>query len=271
MNRYKFENNNKSHLHLLDGRPLTGVSSVGAVISKPLHWWALQVGLRTLGYLPAKRRVAGKYEVIPQAERLHEAEVALNSLSGLTPEQYLEALDNAYYAHDRVKNEAAGKGTDRHELVEGFVRDCMAEGGITKNVHPEEIWPFVSWAFKDVKRFLWSEAHCYSEKWWLGGISDVGAELNDGGIAVIDIKSSKEAYPNQFWQCAGYDILISENGGHSATGELLFELEGAKIDRHIVFPFGAKNPIAEVRFDVEQNKSAFLSCLNIYRMLNNYE
>jgi hypothetical protein len=48
-------------------------------------------------------------------------------------------------------------------------------------------------------------------------------ELNDGTIAVIDFKSSKDAYPEQFWQCAGYDILVSENGGYTAEGEKLFD------------------------------------------------
>ncbi len=38
---YQFDD--KQHLHLLDGKPLTGTSSVGNVLSKPLTWWSAEL------------------------------------------------------------------------------------------------------------------------------------------------------------------------------------------------------------------------------------
>src|SRR3990167_7337921 len=118
MNRYKFENNNKSHLHLLDGRPLTGVSSVGAVISKPLTYWAAGLAVAEFGWLNPKKHTPEECAVA--------CEEGLERIKKLERDEYAKLLDKAYRAHASTLKEKASEGTDRHELVEGFVREALS-------------------------------------------------------------------------------------------------------------------------------------------------
>ena len=128
------------------------------------------------------------------------------------------------------------------------------------------IEPFINWTHENVKRFLWSEGHCYSEKHWLGGISDAGYESNDGKFGIIDFKNRKQAYPGDLWQCAGYAIQMEENGVFDADGNLIYTLE-KPIDELIVFPMEAEDKKPVRNFDMAGSKEAFLACLTIYRML----
>jgi hypothetical protein len=117
---------------------------------------------------------------------------------------------------------------------------------------------------ENVNRFLWSEMHCWSETLWLGGISDCGALLKDGRFAIIDFKSSREAYASQFWQIGGYDLQISENGGYLADGEKVLDVL-KPIDIYFVIPFGAEKPEPVACGDVEGCKTAYKAALTLYK------
>jgi hypothetical protein len=260
--RYSF--NKKEHVHTLDGRPLIGVSSVGSVIAKPLTWWASGLAVSELGWTNPK--------LVDEEERIATVTEAFEEIKTLTPETYLAKLDTAYKAHAvKLKTSAEG-GTDRHALAEEWVKDCIAkyEGRPESEVFDEAIASFVQWAKMNVKRFLWSEGYGYSERYWLGGISDIGAEVKDGKIAVIDLKSSKDAYSNQFFQIAGYDLIISENGWFTDDGKRLGTLP-SPITQYVVFPFGMKEPTGIARYDTEKNREAFLAMLTLYKQINNYK
>lgn len=264
----------KKHYHELDGKPLIGTSSVSSVIAKPLTWWALQVGLKLLGYLPEKKRVGSTYRAVPKEERINAALKGLTEIQGMTPISYLARLEEAYRAHDKVKNEAAVTGTDLHAVLERYVKYCMEHNNSVPSSMPlaqgeevRKIKPFIDWACMNVKRFLWSEVHCYSREHWLGGISDCGYETHTGGIGIMDFKSSKEAYDEQFWQAAGYDIEISENGGFDKDGNLVFKLE-KPITEYSILPFGADVVEPVFRYNVEECKGLFLAELKIYKAKN---
>lgn len=263
MNRYKFLNKGKQHLHTLDGKPLVGTSSVSSVLNKPLHWWALQMGLAHLGWTPindkkTKRRV-------PKEQRIPVAEKYLQELKQIqTGEEWLNLLDTCYYAHDKEKNRTAKKGTDLHAELERYVKDHMAG---TLGEYDPVIVPFIKWTEKNVKRFLWSEMHCYSEKLWVGGISDCGFEDKTGKYGIVDFKSAKEAYLGHFWQCAGYGMLIEENGGFDSDGNKTFTLD-KPIDYYVVFPFGTKPVVPALYVNPEKAKRAFLAELELYQQMN---
>lgn len=267
---YKFDKEN--HVHTLNGWPLIGASSVGNVLAKPLTWWASGLALKGLGWTKAKEGT----RFVPKEKRIEAATHALAIIKGMEPDEYLKVLDECYRAHDRVKTESAEAGTDRHAIIEKFVKLEMAGEFPEENIillpdEEEEIKPFIEWSRANVKKYLWSEVNCYSEKHWVGGISDIGCELNDGKVAIIDIKSSKEAYPSQFFQCAGYDICISENGGYTSEGQKVFDLEGRQIEAHIIFPFGAKEPTGIINYDVADNRRAFLAELFLLKQLQKFE
>jgi hypothetical protein len=128
-----------------------------------------------------------------------------------------------------------------------------------------DIIPFISWSQKNVKKFLWSEIHSYSEVLWTGGIADVGWEDMNGRIVAGDFKSSKDVFFSQFIQIGGYDTMLSENGGYTANGEKVFDLPGP-IEAYCVAPFGQEdfNPIT---LDyVDDFKEAFKSSVHLHKL-----
>lgn len=263
--KYAFDE--EQHLHTLDGRPLTGCSSVGSVLAKPLTWWAAGLAVGELGWT---KSMDGK-KPIPKELRLKRIAEVFPTIKNMTDEQYLALLDKGYRAHQSTLNKSATAGVSKHATVEKFVTAQI--NGVKSDLTDEEreaIQSFINWANKNVKRFIFSEKNCYSKKHWVGGISDVGVELKDGSIAIIDIKSSKDAYPNQFFQIGGYNLCISENGLLDRNGNKLGELE-KPITVHIVFPFGMKEPTAVIQKDVKRDIDAFLSELTLYRILASYE
>lgn len=254
--RYSFDD--QKHLHTLDGKPLTGTSSVIDVLAKPLTWWASGKACEVLGWTNSKLTA-------PQERKTRAGEV-LEVIRGLDTDSYLSLLDKAYRAHNDTKNKAATKGTDLHAELEKYVKWKM--GKAEKVDFDPKINPFIEWADKNVKKFLWSEAHCYSERLWCGGISDVGAELNDGTLAIIDFKSSKEAYIGQFIQCAGYALEVEENGLFDNTGEHSKKVDGT-FGALIVVPFGAETVLPVIMRNVEDYKKGFESAVQLYRLIYN--
>lgn len=274
--RYEF--NEAEHVHTLDGKPLTGTSSVLSIVAKPLVWWASGLAVGTLGWTPKVQYVDGKPRSLPKSgrvlaasERLAQVLEEIQPIGPKTPEEamvsaekWLDLLDIAYAAHSKSLAKSATKGKDLHAALEKYVKYCMAKNeGAPANVKSEDIQQFIEWANENVETFLWSEMHTMSESLWLGGITDAGARLKDGRIAIIDFKSSKEAYKNQFWQCAGYALQIEETGGFKRDGEKV--IEPLIPDCYIVIPFGAPKFTVSIHDDVVQDKVAFKAALTLYR------
>lgn len=255
MIRYFFDK--EKHLHTLDGKPLTGTSTVMSVLSKPLTWWASGLAVSKFGWLDPKKNM-------PEAVKL-ALEEGYKRIMTLTIDEYKTLLNEAYRAHSEVLKDSAEKGVDLHQELEDYVKGEM--GLIEKREYDKKIQPFIEWSKKNVENFIWSEIHCFSEKAWTGGISDCGAMLKNGNVAIIDFKSSREAYPSHFFQIGGYDLQITSNGGWSADGEKILTLP-FPIKEHIVVPFGAKEPYPIVSMEIKQNKEGFKNCLSIYRILN---
>jgi hypothetical protein len=268
-NRYKYIDEKKEHMHTLDGKPLFGTSTIVKIISKPLTWWASGMAVGKLGWTNSKLRINGKYQTVPLEERLRHCEEYFAEVKELTTERYLELLDDAYRAHDDTKKEAGVKGTDRHALLEEYVKRCIEKNeGLPLAKVPErflEVMSFVTWAQTNVKKFLWSEANCYSEVLWTGGIADVGWLDHEDRIIAGDFKSSKEAFFDQFLQIAGYDTALTENGGLDKDGNELFRLPGS-IKGYCVVPFGAEKPTPNLQYDVESYKEGFKSALTLHKL-----
>lgn len=264
MKKYLF--NKERHLHTLGGQMLTGTSSVSNVIAKPLTWYASGLACEAFGipsrtlFKKIKMKTISEQE---QKEMLQAVTAKLAELQKMSVENYVLLLDTAYRAHDTYKKEKAEEGTDLHQTIEDYIKAEMKNEMIASN---ERIIPFVEWSKKNVKRWLWSETHCYSEKYWLGGICDIGAEMTDGSYILMDAKSAKAAYPNMFIQPALYDLQISENGGFTFDGERMFTLD-KPITKYAIIPFGAEKIEPFIREDVENCKTAALAALELYRFL----
>ncbi len=133
----------------------------------------------------------------------------------------------------------------------------------------EHVKNFAKWAVENVETFLWSEGHTYSEKHWVGGIVDAGAKMKSGSIAVIDFKSSKEAYYSQFVQIGGYTMQIAENGILDARGNKV--LDPVVADEMIVIPFGAAGFSPDSRRNVPAFQEAFIGCLVNHKLSQVFE
>jgi len=256
------------HIHELDGKPLKGASTVVGVLSKPLTYWAAGLACEKFGWTNGKKQVNGKYITIPLEKRVAVVAPVLERIKTMNEEQFLALGDEAYKAHAQKLKDSAGSGTDMHAQLEEYVKNCLATGGTplqyTGSFEPVRI--FSEWAVANVKRFIYSESHGYSQKLWVGGISDCGVEFKDGSFGIIDFKSSKDAYTSQFIQIALYDIMLTENGLLDSKGEKKGEWLGA--NTYVVFPFGMEVPKPQIRYDVDKYRRGAEAVSFIYDLVN---
>lgn len=275
MNRYKFFEDD--HLHTLDGNPLIGTSTALKVLSKPLTWWASGLAVAELGWVkplkpydkpkPTKEQIQAR-----ELERIEKAlEVKLN-IAEMTENEYLALLDKAYKAHSVKLDTSAQAGTDMHAELEKYVQYCIEgfDGEPVENILPNReevpVKIFAEWARENVKRFIASECHCYSEVLFTGGIVDLVYEDKEGRTVILDFKSSKEAYLSQFFQDAGYDIAISENGILDKDGNKVGEV--GEVSYYGVFPFGMEKPEPQFHFDTVGAKEGFKAAVVLHKIIN---
>ena len=263
MSKYHFDKT--EHLHQLDGKNLTGTTTVLSVLSKPLTYWASGLACQTLGWTKAgdwKKLKTQEEKDADLKRRIEHTTPAFEMIKSLSVEAYISLLDKAYKAHAEKLETSAEEGTDMHSILENYVKAKM-QG---KESHLEgRLKCFEEWTDKNVDKFIGSETYCYSEELWIGGIVDAVVSLKSGEIALVDFKSAKDAYDSHFYQLGGYSLQIEANGGYDEEGNQLFKIDKL-ISQHIVVPFGAKEPYPIVSRLVEDNKSAFKSCLNLYRI-----
>lgn len=227
---YRF--NRDDHIHQISynasvWQTLYGTTTViNEVYPPPLAWYGAAKALELLGFIPPnkepdehKRRVAAEGGL----QNLDEL------LSGdLRLDEYISFLSKCYKNHDEYKKSQGKKGTNKHALIEKYIKGCIkTNGGKPRKGGPDEIKSFIAEAFRDVEKFLWSEAHCFSEKLWTGGITDFGFVHKNGAIILGDAKPS--VYPKHFIQTGGYSLQIAENGLVDSSGKEImapFTVEG---------------------------------------------
>lgn len=262
MNRYNFDEAN--HIHKLDGKPLIGTTTALNVLAKTLTWWASGLAVKEFGWTNSKE--------VDKETRLNTAGIVLNEVAQMTTEEYLSKLDKAYKAHSVKLDKSADAGTDMHKELEKYVKVCIEiNGGVPMLVDTdhEAVKIFSAWALENVKRFIVSEGHAYSEKLWVGGIMDLMYEDKEGRLVILDFKSAKEAYMSHFFQCAGNDLEASESGVLDKDGNVIYDLKGRAVEYYGVFPFGAKNPKPEFYYDTTKARQGFENCVSLHKIINN--
>jgi hypothetical protein len=137
----------------------------------------------------------------------------------------------------------------------------------------ERIKPFIEWSEKNVKRFLWSEAHCYDDSpdMWVGGIFDFMAELNTGELILGDFKSSPKPYLSQWLQAGGYVLQIEKNGIFDKDGNLLGKID-KPIEKLVIVPFGAKEVVPVFNtIPIGDLKINFKNAVGLYRLTKDWD
>lgn len=236
---YQFDT--KRHIHTLNGKPLTGVTSVLSVVSKGdgLIQWSANEAVKYIT------------ENLPKAFTYP-----------LDNNNFEKLFNEAKIAWKNTRDTAGEQGTDIHETIEQIIKRAIALDGKILPLEAEvyadnqQVTNFINWAIENDVKFLASEKNIYSESLWIGGIVDFVYE-RDGQIYIGDIKTSKSIYPTYFWQTSAYKYCLEEMG-------LYKNIKGFTIVRI------GKDGSFEVKenFSYEDNIDGFKSALTIYRKLN---
>ena len=164
-------------------------------------------------------------------------------------------LQDARKAHCQKRDKAGDIGTIVHSSIQQWIRGAKYPADISKQAD-KMISNFIIWAKENKVEFLASEKRVYSEKYFFAGTYDFLCKI-DGKTWLGDIKTSSGIYPEMFFQCAGYQICEEEMNSK------------VKIDGHIIVNLKKDGTFKEKRsVSNKDNKKAFLSALNLYRVIN---
>lgn len=250
------------HVHWLNDKPLIGTTTALKIIAKPLTWWASGLACSEFGWMNTKG-VTKEERADLEKQASKRAFDRLTEIKSMSHVDYRLLLDKAYRAHSESLKKSADTGTDMHSELEKYIKSQITQQ--SEPVINDSIVPFVQWANKNVKRFLFSEVHCYSEKMWVGGIADFAYIDKEDRYVLGDFKSHKEAYWTDVLQVAGYDLQLSEIGGVTTDGKPLFALV-KPFDYYAIFceRAGLDKPYFE-RVQYQSAKEAFKSAVELYK------
>jgi len=250
----KYTFNEAKHKHFINGREVTGTTTIVGVIDKPaLIPWALKIAMECL-----KKLLRGE---------------------ALTYDNLIKAIEHAKQEPNRKKNEAGRFGTVVHALCEHFNKTGVLLPVDSKEL-PESVLKcaqtftdkelkkatklltqYIDWLKKNNAKILYVEQNVFSETYFLGGIFDMIIEI-DGKIYLADFKTSSGVYPSHFIQMGGYEIQLSEMAERGYIPEM-------DIDGYIVLHVPRKGSLKEHRItDTQVYQRAFRACIYIYRLIN---
>ena len=222
----------KKHVYTLDGKKLTGVTTILGTIAKPaLIAWA------------AKEAVKYVRENATKDDDLF-----------LVTEEILRAAEKA---HAKKRDKAADAGTDVHAECEAWIKTKV----IPLAPSPSFL-QFKEWAEGNVGEFLESEKRLYHEGEWYAGTVDLVYKDPDGRVWVADIKTTSGIYDRTpFFQMAGYQNAIEY------MGEFTEPIHGRKIIRMGKDgSFETKDSLS-----YEDDLGGFLAALQLYRALQTFK
>lgn len=236
----------KEHVYTLDGKKMTGITTILGVLNKPaLVGWA------------ANMAVDYAIENARGVELLEEGENKGKKRWFILD----ETLKEARTAYARKRDDAATKGTDTHALVESWINEQIT--GNVADIDYTPIRSFQEWAKQENVRFLATELQVYSRELWVAGTMDFLFE-KDGKKYIGDLKTYKKLWDRvPMFQCSGYAKLYEElNPTEKIAGYVVFNIPKER----------AHDPEQDVRwsFDVEGDTRAFMDCVDLYRRLANW-
>lgn len=174
--------NEEAHVYTFNGTPVRGVTSTLKVINKPA--------------------------LIQWAANMASGWVKDNFKEGMSSKDVELLCREAARAHNKVRDTAAGIGTEVHAFVEASLKGEP----LPKITTPEALAScnaFLDWRTKHEIKPIANEQILFSREHWYAGTCDIIAEI-DGQITIADIKTSSGIYPEMFMQIAAYTIALEE-------------------------------------------------------------
>lgn len=254
--------NEKAHLHTLDGKPLTGVTTILGVIAKPmLIQWAANMAVDHI------EKKFGDFTFDPEA--------SVRSVVNAYTDYLLPLFKEARVAHRKKKESAGEFGTNVHSAIEKWINAQMLGVQVEvvlEGMEKKAFDHFVKWAIDNKVKFLESEKHVYSRSLWVGGIVDIVCEI-DGKRYVADIKTSSGIYPEAMIQTSAYAKFLEEMGEYPKT---TYQIEGDEwlyekpaFDGVLILNCNKKGGFEHAfNYDIEGNFECFKAATKLYRHLN---
>ena len=242
-NNKKFTFNKDKHEYLLDGKRMTGCTTILGVLAKPaLIPWAAKMATEYIQKNAPKEMLP-----VPAGEKEEEYNYIVSE----------KLLEEARKAHAKRKTDAGTYGTETHRIIAEIIADVIenSEGVIRSGKNPNKsVQNFLDWAIENKVKFLETEKIIYDEEKFIAGTVDFVAEI-DRQVWIGDFKTTGSGiYPEHFYQCGGYHIMLEAMGLYpNVTGYLILNLKenGEFLEKRSV--------------SNEGNKKIFINCLEIYR------
>ena len=163
--------------------------------------------------------VINKPALVPWARNaaLESVQTALLARAGMTEsitaEWVADVIDQARQTPDFKRDQAAGFGTQAHELIDRIIQ------GLEPEVSPEleaVVNNFMAWRAASDMDIRLTEAMLYSAKYRYAGSADAVA-YRDGKLTVLDWKTSNGIYPEYGLQVAAYAKALEEMTGEPVS------------------------------------------------------
>mgnify|MGYP003418558515 CR=1 FL=1 len=230
----EFTFNEKTHRYYLDGKQMTGVTTILGVIAKPqLIKWSADMAVDYI------------------KERVHHVDI--DTL-------YNEVLVEARNAWTKKRDDSADLGKAVHAEIEQYIKCKIA--GLDWFTDNPQVQHFINWSDKYKVQFIASEEQVYSVKLFVAGTYDFSCII-DGRKYLCDLKTGNALYPEYFYQCAAYRMMAEEMGQTDFKGSIL-----VRIGRDGKFNEEEDVIISE---SYEDEKEAFLAALTLYRITQKYK
>lgn len=251
----RLEFDSKKHCYRLDGRLLSGVTSVidGTSSKSNLIGWAANMAVDFI------EQNAEVLDVIDPSG--HEADKPVVVTIYKTNS---EALKEARTAYAKKRDKAGQKGTDTHALVEDAINLCLknnagkfmpgADYGVT---------PFTNWALENDVQFIAAEQRLYSEAHGFAGTCDFVA-IVDGKLTIGDLKTYPKMWSaDAFIQMGAYSVAWTEMTGERPEQSVVVKMCDPEDER--LKKYGGKAFAVYPRFALEEDEEMFLTRLRMYR------
>lgn len=241
-NNLQFES--KGHRYYLDGKPLTGVTTIIGILDKPqLISWAANCAV---DYVENN---------FPTAEDLFNDPLSISRV-----------LSEARTAWAKKRDAAGDIGTEVHQHIEDYAKSKISGSEFNPQYSCEKVQKmverFISWAIDEKVTFLLSEQKLYSERYWYAGTMDLLVEIK-GKKYIADIKTAKDIYTSNYIQMAGYHIALEELGKvKDLMGYIVINIP-KELKENGDVKFKEKRI-----YNTEEFKDAFINCLELYRFIN---
>lgn len=244
----------KKHAYKLDGRLMTGVTSVidGTSSKANLIGWAANMAVDYI-------QDSGIFKAYPDRLAVWAGHDELE-----------KTLKDARTAHTRKKDKAANKGTDTHALVEEYINLMLRDqdGHALLMNETTAITPFIEWAYDNKVRFLAAEQRLYSETHGYAGTCDFIAII-DGKLTIGDLKTFPKMWSaDAFIQMGAYSLAYREMTGSKAVQSVVVKMCDPKDER--LKKYGGSAFSVYPRYALEEDEDMFLTRLKVYRYNQNF-